>query len=374
MYNRLLQLTRLGHSTSAAGSARLRLRLTVLVLLLAGPFAGIAQAAVDLRVEARPIANPIEVFVTVTDANGNPVGGLTGGDFTVTLDGDPIVIQPADFSLPPAQDPGAKVSVVFVMDFSGSVQDTALVAMQDAVINFIGAMTTGDYAAIVKFNDTNPDRASVVQPFTPVDGGPGTAALVDAVLAPYPGIGTNLLDAVNLAVEQFAASAALPAGPKAVIVISDGGENSSATTSVTVVNNANESSIALFNIGIGDVAGQNGLELMTFLASETGGGYIPAPTNVEIAGAYATVSQLLNNEYLLTFQSSITDCSDHAVQIEVVGQVQPATRTFSRCSPVEPAASSGGGGSIGLVDLAAVFAGIGIVAWRRRQGLILPIH
>jgi len=184
MFSLFVQAITPGIFMGAAGSARLRWRLPVLVLLLAGPLAGAAQAAIDLRVEARPIADPIEVFVTVTDANGDPVGGMASGDFTVTLDGAPIVIQPGDFSLPPAQDPGANVSVVFVMDYSGSVQDTALAAMQDAVINFISAMTTGDYAAIVKFNDTNPDRASVIQPFTQVDGGPGTAALADAILAP----------------------------------------------------------------------------------------------------------------------------------------------------------------------------------------------
>jgi hypothetical protein len=76
------------------------------LLLLATPlFAGVVRADVALRVEAIPIADPIQGFVTVTDANGDPVGGLDVNDFTVTLDGTPITIPPGDFTLPPA-DPG----------------------------------------------------------------------------------------------------------------------------------------------------------------------------------------------------------------------------------------------------------------------------
>ena len=70
-----------------ARAGQLATWLTALVLLAAAFFAGPASAAVDLRVESRPIGNPIEAYVTVTDAAGNPVGGLTAGSFTLTLDG-----------------------------------------------------------------------------------------------------------------------------------------------------------------------------------------------------------------------------------------------------------------------------------------------
>jgi len=42
-----------------------------MVALLAGP----ARADVELRVEALPISDPIEAFVTITDANGQPIEG-----------------------------------------------------------------------------------------------------------------------------------------------------------------------------------------------------------------------------------------------------------------------------------------------------------
>ncbi len=78
-----------------ARAGQLATWLTALVLLAAAFFAGPASAAIDLRVESRPIGDPIEAYVTVTDADGNPVGGLTAGNFTLTLDGTPLPIQPS---------------------------------------------------------------------------------------------------------------------------------------------------------------------------------------------------------------------------------------------------------------------------------------
>ncbi len=95
-----------------------RSRLSALWLLLATVFVAVpAWAEVELRVEAQPISDPIQAFVTVTDANGDLVAGLTAADFAVTLDGVPVVIQPSDLTLPPSQDPNQKVSVIFVDGF-----------------------------------------------------------------------------------------------------------------------------------------------------------------------------------------------------------------------------------------------------------------
>ncbi len=78
----------------------------------------------------------------------------------------PLTIQPSDFSLPPSANPARNVSIVFAMDYSPSTTGDARAAMEGAVVDFINSMSAGDYAAIVKFNDGNPAKASVVQPFT----------------------------------------------------------------------------------------------------------------------------------------------------------------------------------------------------------------
>jgi VWFA-related protein len=288
-----------------------------------------AWADVDLRVEAQPIADPIQAFVTVTDVNGDPVPGLTAADFTVTLDGVPVVIQPSDFTLPPAQNPDQRVSVVFAMDFSISVTGAARAALEDAVIAFIDAMNDGDFAAIVKFNGQL--GASIVQPFVIIDHGVNSAALAAVVLEDYPGNGTPIYDALQLALDHFVTPPSpLPPGPKAVILVSDGKETSSVATESGVISLANNNSIPIFTIGVGAFTETRPLERLTNLAEETGGIFLPSPTDEDIAASYATLSQLLNNEYLLTIASGIADCANHTLEIAVTGQAAPANATFTR--------------------------------------------
>lgn len=303
--------------------------LFALLLAAAALFATSAQAAIDLRVESRPIANPIEAYITVTDASGNPVGGLTAGDFTVTLDGQAVTIQPSDFSLPPSANPDRNVSVVFAMDYSPSTQGDPRAAMEGAVVDFINSMSPGDYAAIVKFNGSNPAKASVVQPFTRIET--GRDLLVNAAMLPYPGSNSNVYDGINVALDHFAApgGVTLPDGPKAVVVISDGVDNSSTLNLDAVVSRASILGIPLFTVAVG-TPGATGSNVMNALAARTGGNYISAPSQSAVTDAYATISSRLDNGYLLSFVSSITDCNQHTLSVTVTGQGSQSV-AFTRC-------------------------------------------
>ena len=290
-----------------------------------------AWADVSVRVEARPVSDPIEAFITITDGTGDPVTGLTAADFTVTIDGDPITIDAGDLTLPPSEDASQHVKVVFVMDYSQSVQSVARQAMEDSVVEFIDNMRNGDLAAIIKFNDTNPDGASVVAPFTEIDHLINSAQLEIAARSDYDGDGTNLLDALELAVNQFVSPpSALPTGPEAIIVISDGGENESSASESEVIELANANSIPLFTIGVGDLTLPGRDELLSALGTETGGEFFPAATDEDIADAYAAISIRLTHEYLITIPSGIGDCAEHTLEVAVAGQAAPATVQFTR--------------------------------------------
>lgn len=69
---------------------------------------------------------------------------------------------------------------------------------------------------------------------------------------------------------------------------------------------------------------------MTDLAEQTGGDFLPAPTDEDIAEGYATLFRLLNNEYLLTIATNITDCAAHTLEVAVAGQATTASATFTR--------------------------------------------
>ena len=313
-----------------AGAGILTAWLSGLVLLAAAFFAGPASAAIDLRVESRPISDPIQAYVTVTDGAGNPVGGLTAASFTLTLDGNPLAIQPSDFSLPPSANPASNVSIVFAMDYSPSTTGDPRSAMEGAVVDFINSMSDGDYAAIVKFNGTA--KATVVQAFTRIGAAGGKDSLVNAAMLPYTGSNSNVFDGINLALDHFLAppdGVTLPAGPRAVVVISDGVDNASINTQGFVIDKASSLGIPLFTIAVG-TPGATGTNVMNVLAARTGASFISAPTQAEVTSAYVTISSRLDNGYLLSFVSSITDCNPHTLAVTVTGQGTTETR-FTRC-------------------------------------------
>ena len=297
--------------------------LALLATLVAGP----ALAHVNLRVEARPATDPIQTYVRVTDSNGDPVTGLTSAAFTLSVDGVDVPLQSNNLTLPSSEDPNQHVSVVFVMDYTSSVTDQFLVPLQTAVIEFINAMNVGDQVAIIKFNNDN--GANVVAAFTAIDGAgnPNNLALEAAVMADYPGDGSNILDAIGVGVEQFATTS-LPDGPKAVIVVTDGIDTHSTSTSDDVIGSANTNSIPIFTIGVGN-PDQDALDLLGILAIDTGGQFIPTATEQDIADAYASVSLLLTSEYLITFANAISDCAEHVLAVTVTGQA-PANVNFTR--------------------------------------------
>ncbi len=312
---------------------RLILKCLTPLLLLASLAAGSAQAAVNVRVEGRPPSAPIQAFVRVTDGGGLPITNLAFTDFAIAIDGVPEVLTGSQFNQP-QEVSNQSVSVVFVMDYTSSVTDQFLPEMQAAVTDFINAMEIGDRAAIVKFNTDS--GAQVIQPFTEIDGG-ANQLLVDAVAAPFPGNGSNILDGANLGVQQFA-GVSLPEGPKAVILVTDGRDFDSNNSQDQVVAAASSASIPIFTIGLGNPE-QIGFDLLNGLADETGGEFFDATDggNVDIAAAYESVRLLLTGEYLIEIPNAIADCATHQLQVTVQGETVTVPFTRRQCD-TEPSA------------------------------------
>jgi len=312
-------------------------------LLLAAMVAGPAWAAVGVRVEGRPISNPIQAYVRVTDANG-AVAGLNQTHFALTLNGVPLPqLQMADVTLPPDQS-NQKVSVAFVMDYTSSVTNNYLAEMESSVIAFINAMNVGDYAAIIKFN--NDQGALVMHPFIEIDQDANNDSLAAVVADAYAGDGSNIIDAANVAVDHLTTQLPLlPAGPKAVILFTDGRDSHSSITAEEVIGAANGNSIPIFTIGVGN-PNQSALNLLTDLATQTGGEFIAAPTAPDISDAYVSISELLKGEYLLTIPLSITDpitldgCDVHTMDVTVASHGSASAEFTRRACDTAPNAFS----------------------------------
>jgi VWFA-related protein len=379
----------------AASSSRLLrpLWLALATFVMAAIVSGPVFAEVKLRVEARPVTDPINVFVTVTNGedNGTPVAGLDDSDFTVLVDGAEVLSSPT-FSLSPIQDAEQQTSIVFAMDYSDSTKEVQP-AMEQAVLAFLSTMVFGDYAAIIKFSGDSLEKVSVLQQLTMIDKASGSSALEGAVVTPYPGGGSPVVDAVAVAVQQFVSPPMpLPAGPKVVILVSDGGDNISESTGSTAAGAAIEQGISVFSVGVGPVLDElvegreiTGRQLLQEFAFQTGGQYYEAPDDEAIGDAYGTIATLLQNEYLLTFESDIKDCEVHTLEVQVTG-FDPATSTFTRCNlpntstpppegdvggtPSPPPSDDGGqtsdNGGGGVFGPLGLIAGLSLLALRRR--------
>lgn len=274
-----------------------------------------ASADVDVRMQLRPPNQPIRAFVNVTDG-GFPVSRLESFDFIAWFDGTPN--NDFTFSQSSRFDPAQQISVVFAIDCTSGVQDTFAGPIEAGLAMFIDIMVNGDYAAIVKLNDTS--GADVVQPFTEIDGGNGDNLLLTALADACGGVGTNLLDALDVAANELAATAnVLPPGPKAIVLISDGNDDSSGLGLGEVLDTLNASGIAVFSVDIGDISGDIAASaLMTSLAGKTGGRYFAASDEAEIKAASLAIFLDLDGSYVLSWPAdTVTDCDEHT--LEVVG-------------------------------------------------------
>ncbi|MGI9247171.1 MAG: vWA domain-containing protein, partial [Steroidobacteraceae bacterium] len=169
-----------------------------------------------------------------------------------------------------------------------------------------------------------------------------------------------------LAIDQIRqpGTTTLPSGPKAVVLISDGRDNASTRTKADVIAAANAAGVSIFTIGVGSVSGS----LLQDLAAGTGGAYLAAPTANQIADAYQSIANTLGNDYLLSFSSSITDCSSHTLEVRVTNQ-SPASTSFRRCDSASGGGDGkddGGGGALGLFEGLAGLA-LALAARRRLQ-------
>jgi VWFA-related protein len=199
-----------------------------------------------------------QLAISVTDASGKPVPGLRQSDFSVDLLGKhlPIVYFAGE-------EHSAPTSLVVVMDESGSMYGKLvappdmLAAIRGKISAVVGGLNRCDEVALVMASgalvaggEPNMHKVRVLQPFTTGH------TLPLRYLYEYTPYGeTSLYDAIDLGL-QTAAGAHYR--QRALIVISDGIDNSSTTKKDQLAARLRQSRIEFFAVGIGDPsAGEN---------------------------------------------------------------------------------------------------------------------
>jgi len=255
---------------------------------------------VDIRVDTTLVVVP----VTVTDANNRFVLGLEKSDFQVFEDG--VEQKITHFS---GED--APISIGLLIDTSGSMT-MKLDTSRRAAEELLKTLNPQDEAFLIEFSD----RAQLVQAFTnkPEDMQSGLGRLQTGGL-------TALLDAVNLGIAEMK-NAKNPR--KALVVISDGGDNNSRYSQQEIRNIVREADVQLYAMGVFEAfflsltkEEVSGPKLLSQIAEQTGGRAFGASEASQLEAIAEKIAIELHNEYSLAYSPSHAERDGKLRKIEV---------------------------------------------------------
>ena len=227
------------------------------------------------------------VPVTVTDPLNRLVTGLEKEDFQVYENSGEERI--ASFA---SED--APVSIGIIFDLSGSMT-SKLVRAREAILQFIKTANPQDEFFVIGFND----RPELIEDFTSsVDDIQARLATVHA------GHRTALLDAIYYGIAKMKDA---HHERKALLVVSDGGDNRSRFTEGEVRAGVREADVEIYSIGIFDPYAptpeeRTGPQLLDDISSATGGRLFRVDDVDEMSDIAEKISTELRNQYVIGYK------------------------------------------------------------------------
>ena len=282
------------------------------LLITLAASAGSQEKLVNLqRIDLSDLPD-IHLYLTVTDAAGQSVLGLTDQEIFITIDGRRQVLT----SLVSALEGGENLAVALLFDRSGSMKK-ALEETKSAAVSFIKRMSEGDLIAVVSFDDL----VRVDSEFT------GDKSAVEAAIEGISlGRDTALFDAVQKALEMLRN---VSTNRQAIVILSDGKDTKSRLNRNDVLQAARNQGVPLYTVNL---AADADLASLDSLSDETGGAAFRAAAPGELLTLYQRIAEQLNNQYLITFRSTAgMDEKFHNLKITVEepgGAAFAATRDF----------------------------------------------
>jgi VWFA-related protein len=292
---------------------------------------GLIQPATDLNVRVDAVdasGHPqMSLVTTVRDANGVPVSNLTAANFEINEDRMPQAR--AITTVEPFVNPDVRVSVVLVIDVSGSLKGQPLADAKVAATRFLDRLSAQDRAAVIAFADkVNLDALDAAREAAFTSDKTALYKLIDGLQA---GGGTPLYDAAYKAVQWVSQETI---GNRAVILLTDGRDEqpgSTVASEETPIQAATRANIPVFTIGLGNQIDRGYLER---LARLTGGTYQETPDSAQLAALFQNVGDLLKQQYRLTYQSGLkADGQTHRVEV-IVQQAGRSAQAEAECGPL----------------------------------------
>jgi Ca-activated chloride channel homolog len=248
------------------------------------------------------------VPVSVLDRGGRPVVGLQKDSFTL-LDNDTeqIITHFAIEDVP--------VSVGFVIDASGSMLGKMEKA-REAVKSFLNTANSEDEFFLVRFNG----RVDLAMDLTRDAG-----ELQKQIRLIQPFGATALLDAIRFSITQLKKA---KNARKSLIIVSDGGDNSSEYTATDLRDLVRETDIQINAIGIFEPVGMrsrtpeetNGPELLQEVTTQTGGRLFEVAKISQMPKFAWELGRAIRAQYLLGYAPNFPrhDGKYHRVEVKLV--------------------------------------------------------
>jgi Mg-chelatase subunit ChlD len=249
----------------------------------------------------------VSLRMDIVDAAGKPILGLSKESVRVSEESSPADIIAF-------QGPGTQpINVILVIDISGSMGDENKISgATDAALSALQELKLGrDRLGIIAFDN----RFDVVQPLETLNAeNKPLCELKIRALRPRGAtvIGLPALEALRLFEQQA------PDGPKVVMVMTDGQDNSLAGVVETIAAQSDKCGVPVYTIGFGgDAMGAEAV--LRDLARKCKAEFYHAPTAQELAKIYRSQVQELTNEFTVTYHSpyATADGLPRRVDVEI---------------------------------------------------------
>lgn len=249
----------------------------------------------------------IEIYVTVTDAAGNPAGGLTRDDFTVTEQSaiEPLATGQTLTCFEPLA-AAESVTACLTLDISTSMNDDdRLNRAREALYQYLDMADADDRAALATFSGC--DRGGLLLPAAPITADAGNNGIPD-IRETADGIATvgrtAMYDGIVTAVQALDDDPF----PKGVILFTDGNSNADCHHTITTAIQAAVNAGVPVHIASLDVNAGSDIETRLIrIAEETGGSCTANPDEADMRSLYDAVAGNIRNQYRLCYTTHNPD-------------------------------------------------------------------
>jgi Ca-activated chloride channel family protein len=241
--------------------------------------------------KGKPLKSEVEltlVNVTVTDPYGRLVTGLEQESFRVFEDNtEQEIVRFSSEDVP--------ISIGVIFDMSKSMSDK-IDKSRLAAVQFFRTANPQDEFFLVDFND----RAQLASPFTA-----SVEELQNRLMYTAAEGRTALFDGIYLGLSQMKGA---HNAKKALLIISDGGDNHSRYTQGDVRSFVKEADVQMYAIGLYEAGGANtpeeqaGPGLLSELTDMTGGRTFAVRQIGELPDIASKISMELRNQYVLGYR------------------------------------------------------------------------